>query len=37
VPDQVGDGDGFIRHEGAKVGEEGLVSWTNTRRVVGPR
>jgi hypothetical protein len=35
VPDDVRNGDGFIRHEGAKVGDQRLISWTNARRVVG--
>jgi hypothetical protein len=35
APDNVGNGDGFIRHEGAEAGDQGLVSRTNARRVVG--
>jgi hypothetical protein len=35
TPNNVGNGDGFVRHEGAKVRDQGLISWTDARRVIG--
>jgi hypothetical protein len=35
APHKVADSDGFIGHEGTQIGDEGLVSRTNARRVIG--
>jgi hypothetical protein len=35
APNNVRNSDGFIRHEGTKVGDQSLISWTDARRVVG--